>query len=175
MAEEIRNDALIEAIAEMRKEFNQQTQSRVINEALKCTYLVPAVIKQNTQLKADKDNHLKFEDRPQARFMLIKNNKDQTFFPVFTDQEEFEKMSNEQGFQTVKMKFADVATLTEQSGANIMGFVINPMSHNLPFTKDMLASIKQTLMEAKAKRDAAAAEAEAAEKGITATEGGAEE
>ena len=174
MAEEIRNDELIEAIGKMREEFNRETQSKVINHALRSTFLVPAIIKQNTQLKADKDNHLKFEDKPQARFMLIKNNKEEAYFPVFTDQAEFDKLSNDQGFQAVKMKFADVATLTEQSDDTIKGFVINPMGHNLPFTKEMLVSIKQTLMEARAEKEKEKAAAEAAEKGITATEGGAE-
>ena len=108
--------------------------------------------------------------------MLIKNNREQTFFPAFTDDDEFAKMPNEQGFVPVKMRFADIATLTEKSADTIMGFVINPMGHNLPFTKDMLASIKNTLIEARKKRDAEKAAAEAApENAITATEGGAAE
>jgi hypothetical protein len=177
----IDNSALIEAIAKMREDFNNQTQSAVINAALKSTFLIPAIIKKpepETKLIQDKDNHLRFqtEEKPaQARFMLIKNNKEQTFFPVFTDEEEFKKMPNDQGFATVKMKFADIAGLTEQSADTIFGFVINPMGHNLPFTKEMLASIKNTLIEAKKKRDAEQAAAQAAEQGITATEGGAEE
>lgn len=181
MAEVIDNSALIEAIDKMREEFNNQTQSAVINAALRSTFFIPAIIRKpdpETKLVQDKDNHLKFqtEEKPaQARFMLIKNNKEQTFFPVFTDEEEFKKMPNDQGFATVKMKFADIAGLTEQSADNIMGFVINPMGHNLPFTKDMLASIKNTLIEAKKKRDAEQAAAEAEAQGITATEGGAAE
>lgn len=168
--DEIRNDELLEAISEMRADFNAKTQSRVINLALRSTFLVPAVVSQNTQLVADSANHLKFQDKPQARFMLVKNKAEQSYFPIFSDMDEFSKMKNDQGFQAVKMKFADIATLTEQSAAKVTGFVINPMSTNLPFNQDMLANIKQTLRDARDKKLAEKAAAEAAESGITATE-----
>ena len=54
-------------------------------------------------------------------------------------------------YKLVSMKFADIATLTEQT-PSVNGFVINPMSTNLPYTKDMLQSIKQTLIEARNKK-----------------------
>ena len=173
--EVIRNDELLAAIKDMRDDFNNQSQSKVINLALRGTFYVPAVINQNTQLVADKENHLKFQDKPQARFMLVKNKNEQAFFPIFTDKEAFDKMPNEQGFQMVKMKFADIATLTEQSAATVKGFVLNPMSTNLPFPQEMLQQIKKTLMEARQKRDAAQAAAQAAEQGITVTENKTEE
>ena len=69
----IRNDELLEAIDAMRADFNVQTQSKVINLALRGTYVVPAIINKNTQLIQDKENHLKFEDKPQAKFMLVKH------------------------------------------------------------------------------------------------------
>lgn len=40
----IRNDELLEAIDAMRADFNVQTQSKVINLALRGTYVVPAII-----------------------------------------------------------------------------------------------------------------------------------
>ncbi len=169
MAEEniIKNDALIEAVAQMREDFNQQTQNKVINTALRCEFLVPANISRNTQLVQDKDNHLKFQDKPQARFMLIKHKTNGTFFPVFTDKEQFDKLEKKEEFSAVKMKFADIAALTEQSPA-VVGFVIDPMGINLPFTKEMLASIRKTLQAAR-ERQAAAQNADAPS--ITVTEG----
>ena len=85
--------------------------------------------------------------------MLVKHKSNGTFFPIFTDVDEFGKIENKDGFQPVNMKFADIATLTEQT-PNVAGFVINPVSTNLPYTKEMLASIKNTLIEARRKRDA---------------------
>ncbi|MGN0633114.1 MAG: SseB family protein [Oscillospiraceae bacterium] len=167
----VRNDELLEAVKEMRADFNTETQSKVINLALRGTFLVPAVVTKNTQLVADKDNHLKFQDKPQAKFMLIKHKTQGTFFPVFTDEDEAAKMNieaNAEGeqFSRVKMKFTDIATLTEQT-PSVAGFVINPASTNLPFPKGMLDAIKKTLIEARNKRQAEQAAAQAAEQGIT--------
>lgn len=179
MAEPIRNDELLAAVDEMRDAYRTDREnstdetkaaivaanSKVINITLRCTFLVPAIINRNTQLVQDSSNHLKFEEKPQARFMLVKHKTNGNFFPIFTDADEFKKLENKEGFRGVNMKFADIATLTEQT-PNVVGFVINPMSTNLPFTKDMLASIKQTLMEARAKKDA-----EKSSGGITVSEG----
>ena len=60
------------------------------------------------------------------------------------------------------MRFQDVAALTEQT-PKVQGFVINPFGENLPFTQEMLESIKQTLIKVAKERQAA----QAAEKGET--------
>lgn len=183
----IRNDELLEAVKDMRAayaEFREnesdenrqkinEANSKIINITLRATFIVPAIISQNTQLVQDKQNHLKFEDKPQARFMLVKHKENGTFFPVFTDADEFARMENKEGFNGINMKFSDIATLTEQT-PNISGFVINPMSTNLPYTKEMLAQIKQTLINARERRQAEQAAKQAEASGITVSEGGAE-
>ncbi|MGN0624566.1 MAG: SseB family protein [Oscillospiraceae bacterium] len=155
----IENPELVEAIAEMRKDFKAETQNKVINLALKSSFLVPALINKNTQLVADADNHVKFEEKPQAKFLLITHKEKGTFFPVFTDVEELSKFKTEQDFQGFAMRFGDIAALTEKT-PNVKGFVINPMNQNLPFTKDMLESIKQTILRVKEERAKAAAQQE---------------
>lgn len=151
----IENSALVEAISEMRKNFNSETQNKVINTALRGTFLVPAIINKNTQLVADAENHVKFEDKPQAKFLLITHKEKGTFFPAFTDADELAKFKTEQKFQGFAMKFGDIAALTEKT-PNVAGFVINPMNQNLPFTKEMLESIKQTLIKVRKEREDAA-------------------
>lgn len=163
MAEEIRNDKLLEAVKEMREAYRAMHESgsddktavneantKVINLTLHSSFLIPAIINSNTQLVQDKDNHLKFEQKPQAKFMLVKHPQNGTFIPVFTDIDEYKKLQTEdiEEYKPINMKFSDIAVLTEQT-PNINGFVINPMSTNLPYTKEMLANIKQTLIEAR--------------------------
>jgi len=149
--QKVENPELVEAIAEMRKEFVPATQNKVINVALRSTFLVPAVLEKNTQLVADAENHVKFEDKPQAKFLLITHKEKGTFFPVFTDAEELSKFKAEQKFQGFVMRFADIAALTDRT-PTVNGFVINPMNQNLPFTKPMLESIKNTIARAKRER-----------------------
>ena len=164
--EKIDNSLLVNAINDMRKEFNADTQNRVINMALRSTFLVPAIIEKNQELVADADNHVQFQDRQTAKFLLVNKPKVDkegnnvgtiTFLPVFTSADELKKLKTDTEYKPFAMKFPDVANLTETT-PNIDGFVINPFTgeHNLPFTKPMLESIKQTLKKFKEDRDAAA-------------------
>ena len=160
----ITNEALVEAIKAMRENFNNDTQNKVINTALRCTFLVPAIVQKNTELVADANNHVKFQDKQTAKFVLINHKERGSFFPVFTDAEELELLrgKTQDDFRPFAMKFGDIAGLTENT-PQVNGFVVNPFDQNLPFTKEMLASIKQTLIKFKQDKDAAAkAEKEAA-------------
>lgn len=156
---EVSNEKLVEAIAEMRKNFCTKTQNDVINIALKSVFLVPAQVTKNTGLVADADNHVKFENNQQVKFLLVNHAERGQFFPVFTDADEIQKMREnlpEGGeFQNFTMKFSDIAQLTEETAA-VNGFVINPFDQNLPFTKEMLESIKQTIIKTQEARKKAA-------------------
>ncbi|MDO5125672.1 MAG: SseB family protein [Ruminococcus sp.] len=143
---QITNPELVEAIKAMRKEFSAETQNKVLNLALQATFLVPCVVSKDTQLVADENNHVQFEEKPQVKFVLIQNENTGTFFPAFTDAEELAKFQSEEPYQPFGMKFTDLAMLSEQT-PNINGFVLNPFSDNLPFTKELLADMKAALMK----------------------------
>ena len=147
--QQVTNPKLIEAIEEMRKNFTPETQNVTINAALRSTFYVPAIIEKKKEIVANANNEVKFEEKPKARFLLIKkqNGEDsETYFPAFTDADELAKFKSTEPYQRVKMRFGDLAMLVEQV-TTIKGFVINPMSHNLPFTREMLEGIKQVLIK----------------------------
>ena len=155
---EVDNTPLIDAIKEMRADFNTDTQNKVINLALRATFFVPAVIVNKTELVEGKDKRMKFEDKQTARFLLVSNPDRGNYFPAYTSRELLQGFKTEQKFQGFAMKFADLANLSEQT-PNVRGFIINPDSEKLPFTKEILDNIKQTILAAKKR----AAEAQAAE------------
>lgn len=150
----ITNPELVDAINEMRKDYSPKTQNKVINLALGSTFLVPCTVSKDTQLVADENNHVHFDEKPQVKFLLITHKELGTFFPAFTDAEEISKFKADKPFQAFAMKFPDLATLTEQT-PNAAGFVINPMNQNLPFTKSVLEAIKKTLIKIRQEREAA--------------------
>ena len=161
--QQITNPKLIEAIEAMRADFTPETQNATINAALRSTFYVPAIIEKKKEIVANANNEVKFEEKPKARFLLIrKQNGDEseTYFPAFTDADELAKFKSNEDHQRVKMKFGDLAMLVEQV-QTIKGFVINPMSHNLPFTREMLEGIKQVLIKRRNEQQAEAAKAEA--------------
>jgi hypothetical protein len=143
---DIKNEELIKAINDMRENFNPDTQNRVINLALRAVFLVPAVVEKGQELVADENNRVQFQDKHTAKFLLINHKERGAYFPAFTSDEELKKMDTDQKFRPFAMKFSDLAGLTENT-PNVKGFVINPFHENLPFTKGMLESIKQTLIK----------------------------
>lgn len=142
------NPELVEAMEEMRKNSNQDTQNKVINIVLRSTFLIPCTVNKDAQLIADEDNHVHFDERPQVKFLLVTHPQMGTFFPVFTDEEELKTFRSEKPYKGFAMKFSDLATLTEQT-PSVKGFVINPMHQNLPFTKELLAIVKEAIAKAK--------------------------
>ena len=175
------NPILIEAISQMRANFSPETQNKVINAAIRCTFYVPANVLQQKkptgqqEIVFDENNrahmHEKVDVQTSARFILITNNKtNDKYFPVFTDKDELALLKTDQPYQAFAMKFGDIATINEQNPA-VKGFVINPFHENLPFTQEMLTSIGQTLLKVKQEREAAAkaAEGEQSGAGITHT------
>jgi len=171
----IDNRPLVEAIAEMRKDFNTSTYSRVINLTLHTGFFIPAIITTKNELVQGEDSKLKFQDRTSAKFMIIRNEEKGAFFPVFTDIEQMGVFVKEKDkYRPAAISFPNLAAMTE-STEQVDGFLINPHRENLPYTKQMLADIKKTIKEQIAKREQAAggepedAEAETNRSGIKMT------
>lgn len=144
------NSALIEAIEAMKKDFNKDTQNRLINTALHAEFFVPAILSRKQQIVADAANKIEFKEQPQATFLFITNSSGVTYIPVFTDKEQASRFRAEQQFELFAMKFADLAGFTENL-EQVQGFLINPDDQALPFTKQILAAIKAEIAEQKAK------------------------
>jgi len=153
--QDLENQALIEAIAEMRKNFNVETQNKVLNAAIMAEYYVPAKLSTKQQIVADASNKIEFQEQPQATFLFITNDRGETYVPAFTDQEQARKFRSEEKFQLFSMKFPDIAGFTEKV-PNVNGFIINPDGEALPFTKSILEAIKSEI----AKKNAELKEAE---------------
>ena len=144
--EPIDNSALIAAIKEMKANSNDETQSKVINIALHSTFLVPAIVDNNTRIVADENNQVHFDDTPQAKFLLIEHPKLGPHIPVFTDKDEISKLKADKPFNPVAMKFPYIAQLVTDM-PNAKGFVINPLSDPLPFSQKLLDHILQQIIK----------------------------
>lgn len=143
----ISNQALLDAQKKMRENYNNETQSDVINVALRCTFIVPALVDNKTRIVANENNEVKFDDTPQAKFQLVEHPKLGTYMPVFTDDEEFGKFVTDPKIQKIAMTFPQVAQLVEQI-KTAKGFVVNPGGDPLPFSNEMLNDILQQLLKA---------------------------
>ena len=168
----IDNSMLINAIAEMRKEYTDASRDNVVNAVVfDATFFIPAIFDKSTELVQNDNQRLEFTERPKAQFVLIENPKGEKYIPAFTSTELLTAFRNQQpeaaqNAQSFVMTFADLAGVTESFGF-IEGFVINPFDENLPFTKDFILAIKQNLQEQMAKMQQAQQDSEDAAPDIT--------
>ncbi len=147
----VHNPEYTKALAEMRANYNEETQNRLLNVALRCKFVLPAVIDTKTRIVADKNNKVHFDDRPQAQFLLMEHEKLGTYLPAFSEIEEIMKFDgNDVMWQGVEMTFPQVAHLVEQM-PNVNGFVVNPLGDPLPFSRELLNEILQQIIAAQNK------------------------
>lgn len=147
----IDNSELVNAIDEMRKEYNDTTRDAVVNAAVfSTTFFAPAIFDKSTELVQNDRQRLEFTERPKAQFVLIENPKGEKYLPVFTSTELLKafRERDEQAkiSQSFVMSFADAASVVE-TFPFIEGFVINPFDQNLPFTKEFIQAIRKNLVE----------------------------
>lgn len=147
----VHNPEFAKALAEMRANYNDETQNKMLNAALHCKFIVPAVIDTKTRIVADKDNKVHFDDRPQAQFLLMDHEKLGTYIPAFTEIEEIMKFDgHDVKWQGIEMTFPQVAHVVEQM-PNVNGFVVNPMGDGLPFSRELLDEMLQQILAAQKK------------------------
>lgn len=147
--ESIDNSDFVKAIEKMRDDFSDENKLIVVNKAIfDVTFFIPAYVEDKTELEKGKEGRLSFSQRPQTRFVLVENPDKEKYIPAFTDHNALINFRNSQaqGCQGLIMSFADLASVIE-AFPNMAGFVVNPFTHNLPFTKDYILAVKQNLMQ----------------------------
>ena len=156
---DLKNETLVEAMRAVNKEENQQTQSVLIGEAIKASYFAPVDIIGEDGNVLQGDGKMKIPENSKVTFKLIKNSKDESYFALFTDINEFQKWNKSERVNTIVVVFPQIAQLIFKT-TDVAGFVINPMTENIIFNRDALKNILE-VMEMKMKEMQEAEEAKA--------------
>ena len=84
------------------------------------------------------------EEQGKRAIMMLKNEKGEVFFPLFTDAAELRKFAKGQDCQVVHGTFAMVADMMKKG--DVTGLVVNPASINLILTKPGVASVEKRFL-----------------------------
>ena len=137
----VTNPRLIEAINKMREMNTNESQDEVINEVMHANFIAPVDISPIPNSAGD-SNTTVLEQDTTIGFQMIENIENQKFFLVFTDWEELGKWRKVEGQQTLILRFEDLASMVLDENGSADGFVINPYSHNVPFSQAMVLALK---------------------------------
>lgn len=143
-AKPVKNPALKKAIEDARKDPGMENSVRLLNEVVKARLLIPVSMdkapqydKKLQEVMLEKDTRISFE--------LIKAASGELYYPVFTDGEEMLRCEIEKDQHSMIVNFDDLAAILLMPQSGIAGFSINPMSDNLCFSKEMVASMKRDM------------------------------
>jgi len=126
---EINNSVLLDLISKMRENTNEQTQEAVLEEIVtNAKFIIPAEV---TEINPEEAKTLKNPNHnTRIKFSMIKNDKDQAFFPAFTSMDELYKWQKDYKGETISLGFDEYAAMLSKSN-DFAGMVIDPFTHNL--------------------------------------------
>ena len=142
----ITNPALVEAMDAMKAERNPVTESRFVNTLKAARFLVPANITSSQKAVQNEDGTVELKDTPNVAFVLFNNPDQKKFFPLFTDEGEFQKWEGSKEHQRAAVSFVDLCRFLQANNANgeIAGAVINPFGANIMVPADQLIRMMNT-------------------------------
>lgn len=140
----VSNPALKEAIAKAKEDACMENSVRLLNEVVKAKLLAPVLLNRGPEYDSELDE-IVLEKDTQISFELIQANNADLYYPVFTDGPEMKKCGVDRGQHSLVVNFDDLAAMLLQPQNAVAGFVINPMSHNICFTTEMVAAIKKDM------------------------------
>ena len=143
-AKPVRNPELKKAMEEAKKDPGMENSIRLLNEVVKARLLIPVSMDKDPQYDR-KLEEVVLEKDTRISFELIKAASGDLYYPVFTDGEEMIKCEIEKDQHSMIVNFDDLAAILLMPQSGIAGFAINPMSDNLCFSKEMVASMKRDM------------------------------
>ena len=143
-AKPVRNPELKKAMEEAKKDPGMENSIRLLNEVVKARLLIPVSMDTDPQYDR-KLEEVGLEKDTRISFELIKAASGDLYYPVFTDGEEMIKCEIEKDQHSMIVNFDDLAAILLMPQSGIAGFAINPMSDNLCFSKEMVASMKRDM------------------------------
>jgi len=137
----LENEKLVSAMAALKENETPETQNAFLSAAAGAKYFTPVEVMDSEGKLIEGSGKLEVPQGAKFNFKLIKNQKGEAFFPIFTDIAEFQKWNKEAQIRTIVVTFPQMAQLVSKKNDEVKGFVINPLNENLIFPKELLDSI----------------------------------
>lgn len=149
---DLKNEELVKAMNTLKQNENPQTQGAFVAAAVKASYFAPVDVLDSEGKPIEGDGKMQVPKDAKFSFKLLKNTEGQAFFPVFTDINEFQKWNKDEKIKTIVVNFPQMASLAMKKADEATGIAINPLSHNLVFTQDLIKNLIAHLQKQQAER-----------------------
>lgn len=150
---DLKNEALVETMNALKKDENPQTQGAFMAAAVKANYFAPVDVLDSEGNPIEGTGKMEIPKDAKFNFKLLKNTNGESFFPMFTDIEEFQKWNKDEKIKTIVVNFPQMASLVIKKADVATGMVVNPMSQNLVFNKDLIVNLINHIQQQKEARE----------------------
>lgn len=137
---EFKNDKMKAAMRALRDKENQFTIQHMVDSLITSQLLVPA---QWDKDPVEEQGQMIFSPDTKFQLMVINDDRNNCYFPMFTSMEELKKWDTENEIQSLVMSFEQYLPFVEISKDTVRGIVVNPYSENVPFTCDYILQVNQ--------------------------------
>ena len=137
----VTNPMLIGAIELMKSNSTPEHRKMVIEEMLHAMYLSPVNI--DPKPVPDEKGISKVAADAKIAVPMLAAADGKHYFMAFTDIDELQKWKKEEGQQIFGFSLADYVKMVRTAKESCDGFVLNPFSHNIVMTRDMLETIAE--------------------------------
>ncbi|OCG22456.1 hypothetical protein A9G11_07150 [Gilliamella sp. wkB108] len=138
--EPVTNPELIEALQAFNAAPSIEKQKLLFNKIKDAKLLAPIMIVIPDNVEKNEDNTMTLTQETQLSFVMINNNKNEQFFPAFTDWDELRKWQNIEDQQTLVVNIVDYQSLLKDS-KECHGVVINPFGNIIQIDRTILEAI----------------------------------
>ncbi|MBQ2802592.1 MAG: SseB family protein [Lachnospiraceae bacterium] len=140
----ITNPMLLGTIELMKDSNTPEHRKMFLDELLCAHFLAPVVI--TPPPMPDENGQVQLSPESKVQFPMLATKDGAHFFMAFTDWTELRKWKDENGQQTMALRFDDYAGMLlskdkEGKTSPALGFVLNPYGANIVITKEMIAKV----------------------------------
>lgn len=140
----VRNEELKNAIKTLKQDSSTENYVEMLNQVVRARLIIPVYMDRKPEYD-EKLREIVLEKDTEISFELIKSEKGNLYYPVFTDGAELRVCIEDKDQQSLIVNFDDLAALTLQPQSPIDGFVINPMSDDVRFSAEMISAMKENM------------------------------
>ena len=134
MDERVENPELKEIMKTSPEEMTEEQLEEFVDAFMEATFIIPAELNSDIEaLEGKTDEEIALDEDIEIDIMKLEDEDGNVLFPIYTDDDELEKLAEEEDFDVFGLVISaeDLATLlSENEGDEFDGVVINPFHEN---------------------------------------------
>jgi hypothetical protein len=139
----LNNETLKTSLQHYKNNANATTSNEILQEIMKSTFIIPFIYNTTETERKNIEKDPTLAENTPKKYILIQDTKGNLFHPIFTDNEEFEKLNPT--LNKMIMEFPEYLKLLFSEEENFTGIMINPKTHQFFLPKEILINLTRII------------------------------